>query len=239
MNGPSRRIIPVGWRVFTLRLDGDSPLLMNSSEYDRQGDTYRAFRQLGAKRGKSVEDELRLSELEFHLGLHYDEELGVFVPGLNVKELIRQAATKWRKGEEVRRSLIVPDYRIPLIYEGPREPAKLYAEGYYDVRMVANAGAGSGRVPRTRPMFTEWALEADLAIDPEDLDDHVVQDAVDRSIKYGFGDGRTIGFGAFRPTLTFQRVQREPSNADARSRRNGATQAAQEAQVRRIVGEAR
>lgn len=238
MNGPSRRVIPTGWRVFKLRLDGDSPLLMNSAEYDRQGDTYRAFKQLGSKRGKTVEDELRLAELEFHLGLHYDESLGVFVPGINLKELIRQSATKWRKGEEVRRSLIVPDYRLPLIYDGPREPAELWASGFYDIRMVANAGAGSGRVPRCRPMFTAWAIEADIAIDSEDLDDHVVQDAVDRSIKYGFGDGRTIGFGAFRPTLTFERVQREPSQADARTPVNGASQAAHRAQVRRVMAEA-
>jgi hypothetical protein len=235
MNGPSRRIIPPGYRVFELRMDGDSPLLMNSSEFDRQGDTYRAFRQLGAKRGKTYEDELRLSELEFHLGLHYDAEIGVFVPGINVKEMLRQAATKWRKGEEIRRSLIVPDYRVPLVYEGPRDPAGLWTEGFYDVRMVANAGAGSGRVPRTRPMFEHWAVVTEVAIDPEDLNDDLLADAVDRAVKYGFGDGRSIGFGAFRPVLTFVRVQREGSSADAAKPRNRAGELAHKSRVRRVM----
>jgi hypothetical protein len=194
---------------------------MNSSEYDRASDTYRAFKALGSKRGKTIEDELRLGELEFHLGLHYDEKVGVFIPGINLKELIRSAATKYRKGEEIRRSLIVPDYRIPLIYDGPRTPAELYAQGYYDTRMVANAGAGSGRVPRTRPAFEEWAIETDIAFDPEDLDDDLVQNAIDRSTKYGFGDGRSIGFGAFEPTLTFLRRQSKVSKADAVKAPNG------------------
>lgn len=234
MIGPLRRIIPVGWQVFLLRLDGQSPLLMNSAEYDRAGDTYRAFRQLGGKRGKTLEDELRMSELEFHLALHYDEEIGPFVPGMNIKELLRSAATKWRKGEEVRRSLIVPEYRVPVLYDGPRDAAELFAAGFYDSRLVRNAGPSGGRVVRTRPMFEHWAVEAEVAIDPEDLDPDMLRSAVDRSTKYGFGDGRSIGFGAFTPTLTFVREQREPSNADAVKPRDAAMVANGKAADRRV-----
>ena len=221
MLGPLR-IIPPGYRVYDLRLEGVTPLLMNSSEFDRRSETYRAFKQIGAKRGKTIEDELRLAELEFHLGIYYDEKLGPFVPGANVHELLRSAATKFRRGADVSRSLIVPEYRIPLIYDGPKDAAKLYDEGFYDVRMVANAGAGSGRVPRCRPKFEEWAVECEIAFDPDDLDDDMVASVVQRSIKYGFCDGRKIGFGAFMPTLTFNRVQRENAKADPVKRRNNA-----------------
>ena len=157
---PSRRVIPLGYKVCKLSLHGESPLLMSSGEADRDSDTYIAYRQLSKQRTKSVEDEDRLRELEWHTRLDFDEELGPYIPGKNVKELLREAATKWRKGEDVKRSLVVPDYRIPLTYDGPRTVKELWAGGFRYTAMVANAGAGSGRVTRTRPCFDHWDLDA-------------------------------------------------------------------------------
>ena len=141
---PLRRVIPVGYRVHELHLVGATPLLMSSGEADRESDTYVAYRTLSKKRGKTVEDESRLREFESYTRLYYDAEVGIYIPGKNIKELLRSAATKWRKGEDVKRSLIVPDYRLPLIYDGPKTPEKLWDAGYSYVAMVSNAGAGSG-----------------------------------------------------------------------------------------------
>jgi hypothetical protein len=208
------RVIPPGYMIYSLRLEGETPLLMSSPEIDRQGDTYKAFRTLSRARSKTPSDEERLRELEFYVRIYHDEKLGCYIPGRNIKELLRDAATKIKKGEDIRRSLIVPQYRIPLLYDGPRVPKKLWAEGFFYTTMVANSGSGSGRVERTRPMFTEWALECEIAFDPEDLSDEEVRFAVDRSTKYGLGDGRNQDFGRFQPTLTFQRKQHEAVDAN-------------------------
>jgi hypothetical protein len=135
--------------------------------------------------------------------------------------LLRSAATKWKKGEDVTRSLIIPLYRNPLIYEGPRDPKDLWADGGFAyTTMVANSGAGSGRVERTRPMFREWALVTEVAIDPEELSPDDLRNAVDRSPKYGLGDRRKQGFGMFEPTLTFRREQHSPADADGAKARD-------------------
>jgi hypothetical protein len=114
------RVIPAGYMVYLLRLEGETPLLMSSPESDRWGDTYKAFRTLSRKRGKTPSDEERLRELEFYVRIYHDEKFGCYIPGRNIKELLRDAATKIKKGEDIRRSLIVPEYRIPLLYDGPR-----------------------------------------------------------------------------------------------------------------------
>ena len=80
---PSRRVIPLGYKVCKLSLHGESPLLMSSGEADRDSDTYIAYRQLSKQRTKSVEDEDRLRELEWHTRLYFDEELGPYIPGKN------------------------------------------------------------------------------------------------------------------------------------------------------------
>lgn len=216
---PLRRVIPVGYRVHELHLKGVTPLLMSSGEADRESDTYVAYRTLSKKRGKTVEDESRLRELEWYTRLYFDDEVGCYIPGKNIKELLRSAATKWRKGEDVKRSLIVPEYRLPLVYDGPKEPAKLWDAGFAYVAMVANAGAGSGRVERCRPCFEKWEIKTEIAVDPEDLSDHELDTFVERSQKYGLGDYRP-DFGAFEASLKFLREQRPDTKADATKKRD-------------------
>jgi hypothetical protein len=232
-----RRVVPSGYRVYELTLNGVTPLLMSSGEADRESDTYIAYRQLSKKRGKTVEDESRLRELEWYTRIYYDDKIGCYVPGKNVKEMIRSAATKWRKGEDVKRSLIIPEYRIPLIYDGPRTPSELWHEGYQFTAMVANAGAGSGRVERCRPCFDTWSIKTEIAFDPEDISDHEVELFVSRSEKYGLGDYRP-DFGSFRAELSFARVQREDAHANGNKPRNKRAEAANMARAKALLGTA-
>lgn len=230
-----RRVVPAGYERATLILDGTSPLLMNSADADRSSETYRAYALLGKKKGKSLDDEQRLAELEWSLRLYLDAEIGPYVPGINVKELLRSSATKWRKGQEIVRSLAVLDYRIPLLYEGPRDQAGLWENGFSYTTMVANAGAGSGRVPRTRPKFNHWAIAAEIAFDPEDLDFDFLTVVADRAMKYGLGDGRTIGFGAFTSSLERGELHKVASNGCALKERDKDQVLAHLALVDRLV----
>jgi len=214
-----RRIVPVGYATATLHLKGTSPLLMSNGEVDRDSELYRAYYLLGQKRRKSLDDEARLRELEWQLRIYLDPGIGPYIPSKNVKELLRSAATKWRKGEEIKRSLVVCEYRIPLLYDGPRDQKSLWDEGYRYTAMVSNAGAGSGRVPRTRPKFEQWNLEAEIAYDPEDLDGDFLDLVVERSQKYGLGDYRPE-FGSFLAQLTNSRNHKPPAEGDAKKGRN-------------------
>lgn len=219
MSSPMKRVIPPGHLVHLLTLKGETPLLMSSGESDREGDTYLAYRTLSKARNKTLEQESRLRELEWYTRLYFDAELGPYIPGKNIKELLRSAATKYRDGENVKRSLVIPDYRIPLLYDGPRTAEELWAAGFKYTTMVANAGAGSGRVERCRPCFEKWSLECEIAFDPEELDQHRVEEIVKRSEKYGLGDYRPE-FGAFTSSLKFVREQRDDARADARKPRD-------------------
>lgn len=213
-----RRIVPPGYARATLLLEGTSPLLMHSSDYDRDSETYRAYVLLGKKRGKSLDDEQRLRELDWTLGLYLDEQIGPYIPARNVKEMLRSAATKWRKGEELKRSLVVIDYRIPLMYDGPREQKELWNAGFKYDAMVANSGAGSGRVVRCRPKFENWSLAVDLAYDPEDFDYDQLELVVERSKKYGLCDYRPEkggDFGTFEATLEAGDLHKVGSNGSA------------------------
>jgi len=209
-----RRIVPPGYQRATLSLTGTSPLLMNSGDVDRDGEDYRAYYLLGQKKGKSLDDDARLRELEWALAMYLDETVGPFIPGKNVKELLRAAATKFRKGEDVKRSLVVIDHRVPLLYDGPRDQHGLWADGYRYTTLAANGGVSRGRVWRCRPKFDEWALVAELAYDPEDLDLDFLGIVVERARKYGLGDYRPE-FGSFDAELIPGELHKLAANGNA------------------------
>lgn len=219
MQGLLRREPPNGYLVYLLHFVGETPLLMSSGEVDRESELYREYRALSKARAKTLEQEAQLRELEWHTRIYYDEELGPYMPGKNVKELLRSAATKWKLGEAVRRSLVVPDYRIPLIYKGPKDLKGLWDEGYRYTTMVANAGAGSGRVERTRPCFDQWELKCEIAFDTDELDPDSFMQIVQRSQKYGLGDYRPE-FGAFIATAEFIRQQKTQVEANGAKKRD-------------------
>jgi hypothetical protein len=229
-----RRIVPAGYATATLTLTGTSPLLMNSGEADRDSDLYRAYYMLGQKKRKSLDDEARLRELEWQLRIYLDEEVGPYIPGKNIKEMLRSAATKWRRGEDIKRSLIVVLNRIPLQYEGPRDQDGLWAEGFRYTAMVANAGFNAGRVVRCRPMFPKWSVEAELAYDPEDIDADFLRIVIERSQKYGLGDYRPE-FGSFAAALNGEAVFKESAKGSGLKERNGHQEEAHEAFKSRIM----
>jgi hypothetical protein len=218
-----RRVIPEGYARVTLTLSGTSPLLMNSGEVDRDSELFRAYYMLGQKKRKTLDDEARLRELEWQLRLYLDADLGPYVPGKNVKELLRSAATKWRRGEDIKRSLVVEAYRIPLTYDGFRYTA-----------MVANAGMGSGRVLRCRPMLPKWSLSAAIAYDPEEIDGDFLALVVERSQKYGLGDYRPE-FGSFKAELSTPTVTKRGAQGDATKPRDHHREEANDAMSARIL----
>lgn len=230
-----RRIVPAGYERATLLLTGTAPLLMNAGDVDVDSPDYRAYELLGQKKRKSLDDKARLRELEWSLCLYLDDEVGPYIPAKNVGELLRSAATKWRKGEEIKRSLVVTDFRLPLMYDGPRDQAGLWEEGFRYTTMVANAGAGSGRVHRTRPMFPRWSLAAELAFDPEDLDFDFLVLVAERTRKYGLGDYRPL-FGSFEPHLERGELHKAAANGSAHKPIVRERLAAHEAFVQRIAG---
>lgn len=234
MIGLLRREPPNGYIVHQLTLIGETPLLMSSGEVDRESSLYREYRALSKQRAKTIEQEAQLRELEWHTRIYFDEEIGPYIPGKNIKEMLRSAATKWKLGESVKRSLVVPDYRIPLTYEGPRDLKGLWEAEFRYTAMVANAGAGAGRVERTRPCFDNWSLEFEVAFDTDELDEDSFVQVVQRSQKYGLGDYRPE-FGAFTASTVFLRQQKAQVQANGAKKRDEKQAQAVKKMVERIT----
>jgi hypothetical protein len=230
-----RRVVPPGFARGTLTLTGTTPLLMNSPDVDRDSSLYRSYWHLGQKVGKSLDDEARLRELEWEMRLYLDPELGPFIPGRMVKALLVAAAGKFKKGATLERSFTTIDFRIPLLYDGPRDQAGLWDAGYRYSTLVKNNGIHAGRVVRCRPMFPEWSVKAPFAFDPEEVDPDTLALIVERSQRYGIGDYRPE-FGAFVAELDLETTTRRRGRAGlATKERNGHQERVHEAMKARVL----
>jgi hypothetical protein len=100
--------------------------------------------------------------------------------------------------------------------------------------MVSNAGIGSGRVLRCRPMFKDWSLDVPVAYDPEEIDADFLAIVVERTQKYGLGDYRPE-FGSFKATIDGPEFHRNGRKGLADKARDGVAEDAHEAFKSRIL----
>lgn len=196
------RIVPSAYREGHIEIEGVAPLLMHADTLlDLSDPITREFKLLAAKssRDRTPDDEMNLAKLEWMAGIYHDDDLGPYMPGANLKEAIAQAASRFKKGATVRRSLIVLQHKLELQYDGPRDLEMLWGEGYRDVRGAVNSGIGRGRVSRCRPCFAEWGIEAEVAFDPSELSVDLIAESLEIAQMRGLGDYRPE-FGLFKAT---------------------------------------
>jgi hypothetical protein len=173
-----------------------SPLLMHN---ERLADPLNEFAleigKLSRKRGKTETDHLAIARLEFVGGLYYDENDGPVMPVWNIVRCIQNAGKQHKLGASVLRGVIPATETTPVIYEGPRDIEGMWEAGTFALRK--SVGIGSSRTMRTRPVFTDWRIEALIEVDLRILDPEKINQLVEEAGRYqGLGDNRPV-YGRF------------------------------------------
>lgn len=178
---------------FRITLVGTTPLLMHNEQLaDEFNAISREMKRITAKKMKKTDDDrLELRRLEYLGGLYYDSEVGPYVPGLNIERSIVEAARLTRAGKSVERGIRITTDVNPLGYVGPRDKDELWAQGD-KFRLTKGAKVAQSRIIRTRPMFRDWAVDAEGVYDSEMID-------FDSLTEYAQKAGLYIGLGDWRP----------------------------------------
>ena len=192
-------------------LEGDRPLLIHSQRAMNYRDPLaRELQDLNSRRGKTIEDRVRISDLEMELGLYWEEDLGPFMPLINLKRCIQDGGKHFKLGTHVQQALrsLAGQDKAPILYEGPRDIKELVEDSRFrDVRTVGIAGR---TVERTRPIFHQWKIGARFVLDEDRLDLHKLKSCIDRAGSYiALGDYRPE-YGTFAASL--KEVKLDASN---------------------------
>ena len=178
-------------KTLAMRWNGLTPLLMNSAAgVNPTHPLTLAAKKLTSKRTKTEEDQIELMRLKWLLAIYHDPQIGPFIPAENVEATIREAAKKTKRGKDTKAGIFVSPDRIPLIYDGPRDTDKLYADERF--RDVRDGVIGQARVNISRPRFNHWRIDFNLEYDPQVFNPEDLIAIMDTA-------GRYIGLCDYRP----------------------------------------
>ena len=187
-----------------IELTGTSPLLMhNPRMVDPEFEITRAIKVLTAKRKKTDEDLRQIEKLEWYGGLY--EEGGIVIqPTSKVRKCLVNGGKISKQGTAITRALSFGSLYVPLIYDGPKDIDKLFADKRFHSRL--SVGIGKKRVMRVRPQFFPWALSVGgLFIEDAGLNFDEFENIVGLAgVVEGIGDNRVNGYGRFSTKLVMQ-----------------------------------
>lgn len=207
-NDTNRKDKMQGFKQLTFRIKGISPLLLHNGRLSDPLDQASVALSKAVKEQKKrkTDDALvEVSRIEFLGGFYVDDSGAPCIPGEVLEALIRSGAKATKEGKAVQAGLIC-EGNFPIIYQGPKDPEKLWNEGrkpddespmagrrFVDRRRVR---VGQAAVMRTRPIFREWELEFVATFDPSLINKDSMIEFVEAAGKAGLCDGRPR-FGRF------------------------------------------
>lgn len=149
-----------------LTAKGTRPLLLHNVQLASPLNRYaKELKRLNSKRVKTDEDRLEIARVEWEGGLYFSDEVGPYLPGPNLFASLIEGARLSKNGRKIERGVMVVDLEMPLVYKGPRDIAGLWGNGeseFVDLRTVV---VQRNKIDRCRPIFREWAIEADVLLD--------------------------------------------------------------------------
>ena len=185
----------------TVELVGTSPLLMhNPRMVDPDFELVREIKVITGKRKKTDDDLRMIEKLEWFGGMYESNGTGprrAVQPTSKVRKCLINTGKISKQGKMIERAVSFGELYVPLIYDGPEDLDKLYADKRFHSRL--SVGVGNKRVMCVRPQFFPWKLTVNgLFVEDAGLNFDELERIVELSgVVEGIGDGRAIGYGRF------------------------------------------
>lgn len=181
----------------TLAGDGDEPLIMhNGLLADRDYEWTRQLAAITGKRGKTDEDHDEVARLEWNGSLYFDDQIGPYLPGDNVRRALLDAGRLSKEGKKIERGVLRVSRKNRLEYEGPRTREKMWDDARFRHRAIVKVS--TSKVVRTRPKFVGWHARVTIDFDSAIIDRRDLLRIAEAAGNYiGLCDGRPFFGGRF------------------------------------------
>ena len=195
-------------RTLNMRVEGTAGLLCSNVQYcDPLGDYHKKKEFFTDKKGKGKTDDVHravrildwlysgywkqsgeviVDESTNQVG--FDGWATPYMPGANLQRCLRNAATKWKLGKDVLRSVVVTS-NPELEYDGPKDAMEMI--NYRAPKLQLSAFTGRG-VWVNRLYLPDWSATFELTLDDEIL-------GVDQLRNIARMAGKAEGLGTWRP----------------------------------------
>lgn len=177
-----------------IKLKGERPLLMHNGRLANPMDKYtREISAISGKRSKTDDDRLQMLNIEARGGCWETTEGLLGIPNAAVWRCLYNAATAYKRGEDIKRGLSAADETTPLYLDGEVVSCDEYLKDFdhIDYRAVK---IQKSRTMRARPRIAAgWESEHHFTMLDDVMDLKNLQPIIERA-------GRLVGLGDWRPT---------------------------------------
>ena len=195
-------------RAYSLQLEGTEDLLCSNVAYsDPLGDFQPMKAYFTDKKGKAktdgvhravrtldwlfsgywkTEGQVEVDEAENDVG--FDGWADPYMPGQNLQRCLRNAATKWKLGKDVLRSVVVTN-NPTIDFDGPRDAVSLFNSRAPKFQLCSFTGRG---VWVNRLRIPNWSAIFELTLDDEIM-------GIDQLRRIANMAGKSEGLGTWRP----------------------------------------
>lgn len=196
------------FRNFEVQVQGRGGLLLSNVQYsDPLGEAAKQKQHFTDKKGKAKTDDVHRAVriLDWLYSCYWKNE-GVcevdegdnrvdfvgfdtpYLPGSNFQRCLRNAATKWKLGKDVLRSVIVTN-NPEIEYNGPKDALEMINSKEPKLALAAFTCRG---VWVNRVYFPEWKAKFDLMLDDEIMEPSQLRKIANMA-------GKAEGLGTWRP----------------------------------------
>lgn len=195
--------------TINVKIQGVQPLLMsNPQTVDRFNRYAKEMAAIVAKKTRRTDEDYKnMADIEVRSKIHWDDALGVYVPGTwLIAALCKHGFTlKKIAKDKIRGCVFQTTPKIKLNYAGSDVVQTIDdVVGNPRFRHQMNVKQGQIRVMKSAPMFKDWSFETELEYENTQIDFSDLKGLFEYAAKYG-------GFGDFRPT--YGRAKAEVTHA--------------------------
>jgi len=197
------------FRNFQVQVQGKGGLLLSNVQYsDPLGEAAKQKQHFTDKKGKAKTDEVHRAVriLDWLYSCYWKNE-GVcevdegdnrvdfvgfdtpYLPGGNFQRCLRNAATKWKLGKDVLRSVVVTN-NPEIEYDGPKDALEMINSREPKLALAAFTSRG---VWVNRVYFPEWKAKFELMLDDEIMEPSQLKKIANMA-------GKAEGLGTWRPS---------------------------------------
>jgi len=197
------------FRYFQVQVEGRGGLLLSNVKYsDPLGEAAKQKQHFTDKKGKAKTDEVHRAVriLDWLYSCYWKNE-GVcevdegnnrvefvgfdtpYLPGSNFQRCLRNAATKWKLGKDVLRSVIVTN-SPEIEYDGPKDALEMINHREPKLQLAAFTSRG---IWVNRVYFPDWKAKFELMLDDEIMDPSQLRKIANMA-------GKAEGLGTWRPS---------------------------------------
>ena len=191
-------------KTHTYKITGIRPLLhANNQAADPLGEYWEKLSAIRKKRVKVKEDYQQMDNLMWYASIYHDEELGPFIPSLNIMQMLVDSAGAFRLKPTIKAAVLVEaPLGFPVHYKGPRELAKLAADPQFRLRRLVPNRKANSVSPTVNAMFpTGWTCEFTVMFDETLIEGKDLTKVVERAGSFTAVGGWRPMFGRFTPKL--------------------------------------